>query len=248
MIHYHGTPITPNRAARDVLARRHGFVSYARPDQIALVAEICQSFALDNGAFSAWKRGAVMPWDRYYDFVLEWSMHPGFDFAVIPDVIDGSEKENDRLVDDWPLPREYGVPTWHMHESDERLCRLASEWPRVALGSSGDFSSVGSRAWWGRMGKAMDALTGDTGGKSPCKLHGLRMLNPTVFSHLPLASADSTNIARNIGLDVKWDKGYLKGLSRAARAAVLADRVEAHASASAWSGSHEEERNGEILG
>jgi hypothetical protein len=32
--------------------RRHAFVSFERPEQVALAAEICQSFALDNGAFS----------------------------------------------------------------------------------------------------------------------------------------------------------------------------------------------------
>jgi hypothetical protein len=36
------------------------------------------------------------------------------------------------------------------------------------------------------------------------RLHGLRMLNPEVFSRLPFASADSTNIGRNIGIDQAW--------------------------------------------
>ncbi len=35
-------------------------------------------------------------------------------------------------------------------------------------------------------------------GRPRVKLHGLRMLDVEVFSRLPLASADSTNVARNI--------------------------------------------------
>jgi hypothetical protein len=248
MIHYHGGPITPNKAAREVWTRRHAFVSFARTDQLALAAEICQSFALDNGAFSVWKQGNTPDWEGYYALVEHWRRHPGFDFAVVPDVVDGSTLENDRLVEAWPFPKWAGAPVWHLHESVERLCWLAAEWPTVALGSSGEFSSVGSKAWWAKMQEAMCKLTEATDGQPPCKLHGLRMLNPTIFSHLPLSSADSTNVARNIGYDTRWDKGYLKGLTKPARAAVLVDRIEAHASAPRWSGRAEEERNKELLG
>jgi hypothetical protein len=246
MIHYHGGPITPDKAAREVWTRRHGFVSFAHQQQMALAAEICQSFALDNGAFSAWKDGRSVDWPRYYDWVSEWVLHPGFDFAVIPDEIEGGEAENDALIDEWPLERWQGVPVWHMHESLDRLTRLANEWPRVALGSSGEYATVGDDRWWERMAYAMPAVTNDEG-RPICKLHGLRMLNPTVFSHLPLASADSTNVARNIGMDERWKTGYLRGLSKAARAAVLVDRTEAHASASKWS-SRPQQMNFDLLG
>jgi len=248
MIHYHGTPISPARAAREVLSRRHAFISYEYQQTMVLAAEICQSFALDNGAFSVWKKGCQPDWSGYYEFVNHWHRHPGFDFAVIPDVIDGDERQNDALLDEWPLPLHLGAPVWHMHESNERLVRLSNEWPRVCLGSSGEFSVVGDTLRRDRMEDAMTALTEDTDGQPPCKLHGLRMLNPTVFSHLPLASADSTNVARNIGLDCRWDKGYLKNMSKPARGAVLVDRIEAHASASRWAGRHNEERNQELLG
>jgi hypothetical protein len=57
VIHYHGGPITPQTAAIALWTRRHAMVSFARPDQMALAAEVCQSFALDNGAFSLWRAG-----------------------------------------------------------------------------------------------------------------------------------------------------------------------------------------------
>jgi hypothetical protein len=60
VIHYHGGPITPITASLALWQRRHGFVSFANPQQIELAAEVCQSFALDNGAFTIWKQGGTM--------------------------------------------------------------------------------------------------------------------------------------------------------------------------------------------
>jgi hypothetical protein len=78
-------------------------ISFAHPDQLPLAAEVSQSFALDNGAFSFWRGGEKPEWADYYGWVDEWCCHPGFDWAVIPDVIDGDENENDALVKVWPL-------------------------------------------------------------------------------------------------------------------------------------------------
>lgn len=57
MIHFHGLPITPDTAAVSALSGGHAFVSFANPRQLGIAAEVCQSFALDNGAFPAWKSG-----------------------------------------------------------------------------------------------------------------------------------------------------------------------------------------------
>jgi hypothetical protein len=35
-------------------------ISFARPEQIRLASGICQSFCLDNGAFSVWRRKAKL--------------------------------------------------------------------------------------------------------------------------------------------------------------------------------------------
>ena len=66
-----------------------------------------------------------------------------------------------------------------------------------------------------------------------CKLHGLRMLDPGVFSKMPLSSADSTNVARNVGIDSAWRQAYAPH-SRAMRALILMERIERHASAAYW--------------
>ena len=65
----------------------------------------------------------------------------------------------------------------------------------------------------------------DSTGRPICKIHGLRMLNPKVFSNLPLSSADSTNIARNVGIDANW-KGTYTPASREMRAEVMRERIE----------------------
>jgi len=121
--------------------------------------------------------------------------HPGFDFAVIPDVIDGSEKENDDLIDQWPFGT-HGSPVWHVHESIDRLIKLCKKWPRVCLGSSGEYSSIGKIKWWLRMDEAFAAIC-DKDHQPITKLHGLRILDPAIFQHIPLKSGDSTNLARN---------------------------------------------------
>ena len=138
MIHYHGGPITPETCAYEAWRGGHAFISFARPDQIELAASICQTFALDNGAFTFWKRGGEPDWPGYYGWCRKWLAHPACDWAVIPDVIGGTEDENDALLGEWPFGHR-GVPVWHLNESPERLVRLAGEWPRVALGSAAEW-------------------------------------------------------------------------------------------------------------
>jgi hypothetical protein len=49
VLHYHGTPITPQAKLLE-LAGRNFCVSYAAPYQVAACHEIGQSVMLDNGA------------------------------------------------------------------------------------------------------------------------------------------------------------------------------------------------------
>ena len=212
-------------------ATKHAMVSFESPDQIEVAAEICQSIVLDNGAFSAWRQGKEYKFDGYAAWAERWIRHPCVEWCVIPDVIDGSEEANDIMLRNWALPPAVSVPVWHLHESMERLKRLM-EYPRIALGSSGTFAKVGTDAWWGRMKGAMEVLCDDEGFPK-VKLHGLRMLDPGVFSKLPLASADSCNVARNVGMDGRW-KGTLLPKSRTLRAHILMERIEKHASSAFW--------------
>ena len=233
MIHYHGLPITPETAAVRAISGGHAFISFSDRRQLGLAISCAQSFALDNGAFGAWRAGRpISDWTQFYEWVGDTQRAPSFDFAVIPDVIDGDESANDELIDAWPFDRHIGAPVWHLHESLARLERLSTAWPRVCLGSSGVFSQIGTPAWWTRMSEAMNAIC-DGNGLPACKLHGLRMLNPEVFQHFPFASADSTNIARNIGIDAAW-RGPYTPPTKEARAAVMRERIESRQSAPSW--------------
>ena len=228
MIHYHGTPVGGKREhSVRFLSGRHALVPFSYPDDIGIVAEVCQSFILDNGAFTAWRKGGSVDVVGYMKWVAEWHRHPGFDFAIIPDVIDGTEKENDDLVKSWPKTLE-GAPVWHMNECVTRLIKLAKEWRVVALGSSGEFASVGTAKWWERMKYALQYIC-DEHGRPMCKLHGLRMLDPEVFRHLPLSSADSTNAAVNSGSLSRF--GMYLPPTTGQRAEVIASRIESHNSA-----------------
>ena len=223
MIHYHGGPITPETCARRVWQGRHAFVSYAHPVQIELAASISQSFALDNGAFSLWKADKPTDWPGYYAWAERWLSHPACDWAIIPDVIEGTEDENDDLIRQWPHGTR-GVPVWHLNESIDRLERLAASWPRVALGSAAEYDVRRPRKCLARLGEALARIS-DTEGRMKVKLHGLRMLNPEITQYVPLASADSTNVAYNIGIDKAW-RGRYSPATNETRADVLVERIE----------------------
>lgn len=236
MIHYHGTPITPETAAAATLSGGHAFISFADSRNLSLAMDVCQSFAVDNGAFGAWTRGKpITDWTPYYDWIAELHRYPSFDFAVIPDVIDGDESDNDALLSAWPwceASPHIGAPVWHLHESIKRLQWLAAVWPRICIGSSGEFAKLKTQAWWNRMAETFNAIC-DKAGRPICKVHGLRMLDPEVFSRFPFASADSTNIARNIGIDSAW-KGTYTPPTKEARAAVMRARIESVNSPIFW--------------
>ncbi len=234
MIHYHGTPISgPRQDVARFLMGRHALVPFPRQDDLGAVGDVCQSFCFDNGAFSVWKRGAELDVAGYKAWVRDWRQHPGFDWALIPDVIDGNEADNDALIADWQdaCLALHGVPVWHLHESVDRLILLCLHWRTVALGSSGQWAMPGTTAWWQRIEVAMNAICDDAG-RPPCRLHGLRMLDPGIFERLPLSSADSTNAAVNSGAATRF--GMYCPPTNWQRAAVIAERIEAHNSAAVW--------------
>jgi len=191
VIHYHGTPITP-RATLLQLAGRSFCVSFSAPRDVEVCHEIGESVMLDNGAFSFWTTGRAVDWQRFYGWVEPWlAYHTSW--AVIPDVIDGDARANDRLLKGWPFG-ERGAPVWHPHEPLARLGRLAARWPRVCIGGSSAFAAIRSQRWHARMHEAMDYLCGS--GPAPTWLHLLRGM-ALAGSDYPLSSVDSSSVARN---------------------------------------------------
>lgn len=222
MINYYGTPITPADALVG-LSGKNFFVSFWRPDQIGLVSEIASTFAIDNGAFSAYSNGAKVDWEKYKDFVHEW-MLPNMNFHVIPDVIGGTWQENMELIREWDVPR--AAPVWHMAEPLEMLGQLVRNFEVVCIGGHvGVYGDVGNTVWWNRIDEAM-GIACDDHGKPKCKIHGLRLLDPALRS-IPFYSADSSNLARHL---------TQSGMSKRTAALLIAERTESKPGALRWEG------------
>ncbi len=188
-IHYHGTPLTP-RSELMKLAGKHFCVSFANPEDGDWCLTHAQSVMWDSGAFTAFTQGRAVDWTKYFAWLEPRLGHPHW--AVIPDVIDGSEDDQRGLMAAWPFGS-LGAPVWHMGLSLEYLLELADEWPRICFGSSGRYWQVGSPEWCRRADAAFNALA--KVGPLPWvhMLRGLAMCG----DRWPFASADSTNVARN---------------------------------------------------
>lgn len=199
MIHYHGTPIWGNRGDvhRIAVTGAGAFVSYARPDQIRQSFKYASKVGIDNGAFSAWKRGLKINWLEFYRWLMAYYFHEKLEFFVVPDVVEGGEVDNDDLIRKLPsMFRDKAAPVWHLHESIDRLIELCSEWPRVCFGSSGQYAVIRTKEWHQRMEDAFEAIYYRNNFSTV--IHGLRMLDGRVLGNYPLASADSTNLACNV--------------------------------------------------
>ena len=238
MTPYFGLPMTPDSVAIKAVKGRNAFVSWAHPDQLCIAVDVCKSFAIDNGAFSAWTAGKpIVDWSAFFDWADEISYLPHCDFIVIPDVIDGDLNEQTALIGAF-LRRfghrgmQVGAPVFHLHEPLDHARYLSRAWPRVCIGSSGEYAEIGTPKWWQRMSAVMDAMC-DEKGRPNCKIHGLRMLDPDIFTRFPFSSADSTNVARNIGIDSRW-RGTYTPASKEAKALVLVDRTEAFQGGLRW--------------
>ena len=227
---YHGTPVSGTRDdARQFLTGRHGLVSFFRPDHLEIVKDACLTYVLDNGAFSYWRNGGKLNVPDFIKWATEHSQHHAFNYAFIPDIIDGKEEHNDGLIALWENEVDVpGCPIWHLDESLDKLERLSHEWPTIAFGSSGSFASPGNQKWWARMAEAMPVIC--DGGKPRCRLHGLRIMNPSIYKRLPLHSVDSTNASQNgtreanqLGLPEAWQGST-----------VIAWRLEQHHSPDTW--------------
>ena len=124
-IHYHGADINGigpicGTKTLETLAGKFFCVSFAYPKQVNRCHEIGQGVMLDCGAFSFFTKGKEVDWSDYYDWIAPWLDCPTT-WAIIPDVIEGEEDSNKRLILDCPFPRHKMAPVWHLHESLDYL-------------------------------------------------------------------------------------------------------------------------------
>ena len=224
MIHYHVLPISPESLLIE-MKNKHLLISFFKRHQIEAAIELASSIIIDNGAFSSWKSGKKVVWDKFYSWLENYINSPRLDFFFIPDKITGSEEENDILIEECPFKK--GVPIWHTNESLERLERLSNEYNRIAIGSSEEHN-LRTPEWWEAMTKAFDTISDD--GKPRCRVHGLRMLHKEIVSSFPFSSGDSSTVARHSSPD-----NYLPYIKNSkTRIAILANRLEETQSPNTW--------------
>ena len=196
MMHYHGTPITPMKVLYE-LAGRNFCVRYGDHRDITRAHEIGQSVVCDNGAWPVYQSGAVADWPGFMAWVKPWLDYQTT-WAIIPDVIDGTEADNDQLITLWYATMKdfrQAAPVWHLHESFDRLIRLTRGFDRICFGSSGAFAKIGTTRWNNRVNEAFNLICKGSG-RPPCWIHMLRGMSLS-GSIYPFASVDSTDIAQN---------------------------------------------------
>jgi len=168
----------------------------------------CSSIILDNSAFTFWRNGTKVNddfWDKYYQWVREIYNNKKLDWFIIPDVIMGSEIENNRLIDKFLATQKdivpKGVPVWHTNESHERLKMLCDRFDRVCIGSADEkvYGKVGDNKWFNNLDLAFSKIDFQNQ-----KIHLLRFMKKSNILKLKrfekydiTFSGDSTNFAQN---------------------------------------------------
>ena len=105
------------------------------------------------------------------------------------------------------------MPVRRLHESFDRLERLVAAYPRVALGSSGEFADPGSRAWWGRMAEAMDGFLDQVkrvesaDGVPDGEYSGITGLRPVILPSENAWTATPVHYIVRLRIKVRYGKG-----------------------------------------
>ena len=215
----HGTPITP-RHLLETLAGESFCVSFADPRDLDRCIELVgddQILILDNGAFSIWQakmKGRKLPKRLQFDTPADYReafwrwANEAQDrcpqaVAVIPDVIEGSERDN-LLELSWALREcmadypERTMAIWHLDDSIDQLTTMAQVCNFIGMGSCAEFDVQGNKAvYMDRMRHASAAIdyVEQLHARRPWVhlMRGLGVLHELVR----FESADSTNVARN---------------------------------------------------
>mgnify|MGYP003655416597 FL=1 len=190
MIHYHGTPLTPNSELLK-MAGKHFCVSYANPENADWCFKNAQSVMWDNGAFTSYTQGQEFDLKGFVSWVEEFLYPPHW--GVVPDIIGGTVEDQKKLMREWPYSKELSAPVWHMNLPLDWLLEIADNYPRFCFGSSGQYWQVGSDAWCRRCDEAWNELTRRNYRPWVHMMRGLSLCGDV----WPFASADSTNVARN---------------------------------------------------
>ena len=233
-IHYHGSPMWGNVDigegkkiwCGDVLYRDScALISFAhwRYRQDRKILPIAKSVIFDCGAFTFYMAGIETDdafWAEYYACVLAYLSR--IDWFIIPDVIGGSESENDRLINHLPTSIKHkGVPVWHSNESIDRLIRLCTNFDRVCIGLIKEHKPATSKKAKKILDEVFTVLYFLNGVST--KIHGLAMLDGRVLGKYPFASADSSFVATNVP---KTKTQITEVQCKLARTAIYKNKIE----------------------
>lgn len=190
MLHYHGTPITP-KASIEAMKGKHMCISFSDPRDADWSIKNAQSIMWDNGAFSSYTKGKPFKKDQFIAW-LDDKLYAA-NWAVIPDVIDGTVSEQREMAADWPYPKHLSAMVWHMGLSLDWLREIIDNYPRFCFGSSGEYWKVGGPDWCRRADEAWDIIEKSNARPWVHMMRGLKLSK----GRWPFASADSTNVARH---------------------------------------------------
>ncbi len=233
-VHYHGSPMWGNVDigegkkiwCGEVLYKNScALISFAhwRYRQDKKIIPLARSLIFDCGAFTFYMAGIKTDdvfWAKYYACVLAYLSR--IDWFIIPDVIGGSEQENDRLIDNVPVSIKHkGVPVWHSDESLERLGRLCKQFDRVCIGLIKPHKPATSKIATQILKNVFTYLYIENDYKT--KIHGLAMLDGRVLGSFPFDSADSSFVATNVP---KTDMQIPEIKCKLARTAILKNKIE----------------------
>jgi len=225
-----GTPVTPKKLFAS-LAGSSFCVSHADPRDLDRAIEFVgdqEILLLDNGAFTHWRQGkGEIDRNKFWTWANAAQARSPQAVAVIPDVIEGSERANleelswalrgDEALAEFP---ERTMSIWHMNESLDQLVTMCRLMNFVGFGSCAEFDVQRKRAdYLARIREASDVVdqVERDHGRRPW-IHLMRGLG--VFGQaFRFESADSTNVAVNHSRH-KAEHGD-------DRARYLRDRVEA---------------------
>lgn len=248
-VHYHGGPcwgkeiigvdkaedgstVDIIKTCKEVLYKDScALVSYERMDQLKYVLGNARSVMFDNGAFSDWKKlkkkgivrtksESLAHWDKYLKKVE--SIYDQIDWFFIPDVIGGTEEENDELISRVPCNiKDKAIPVWHSVESIERLVRLCEDFPYVGIGLCGPHEYTTSKPVLDRLTEAFTEIYINR--SINVKIHGLRVLDGRVLGIFPFSSGDSSKVSTYVP---KTEKKIPEVKCKLARTAVLKGAIE----------------------
>lgn len=227
----YGLPINPSRhleelrggsfcvsfATRDKLGRQlDDAIAAVGPDEILL---------LDNGAYSAWRSGVPLDVVGFARWASQIMARCPQAVAVVPDVIDGDAAANDQMLSEFAgVNLEPGVfidgdrtmAVWHMHEPLDRLTGLVEAgFCYVAIGSSGDYATVGTPEWHARITQAFAALDNLVASSNGAyRRPWIHMMRAQSEAHrYPFDSSDSCNVAVNHGRYRHEGPGHVERLA-----------------------------------